>query len=236
MHFTYNPDPTYPWKGMGVTVALRDIAQNLKQAQKTENAFMASEWKPSIIVKVDALTEEFSSPEGRQKLLESYVKPSQNGEPWLIPAEQFQVEQVRPLTLADLAIKDTVELDKRTVAAILGVPAFLLGVGDYSQSQWNNFVQTTIRAIAQNIQQEMTRVLITSPNWYLLLNFWSLLDYDLQATSNILLAGSDRGYVNGDEWRDRMHMAPAGLKEYKILENYIPYDMSGNQSKLTGGE
>jgi len=27
-------------------------------------------------------------------------------------------------------------------------------------------------------------------------------------------------------------MSPAGLKEYKILENYIPYDMSGNQAKL----
>jgi len=232
MHFTYNPDPTYLWKGRGVTVALKEIANNLKQAQRTENAFMSSEWKPSIIVKVDALTEEFSSPEGRQKLLESYVKPSRTGEPWLIPAEQFQVEQVRPLSLADLAIKDTVELDKKTVAAVLGVPAFLLGVGEYSQAEWNNFVQTKVRALAQSIQQEMTRVLITSPKWYLLLNFWSLLDYDLKSTSDILLAGSDRGYVCGDEWRDRMHMPPAGLKEYKVLENYIPYEDSGKQKKL----
>ena len=232
LHFVYNPDPTYLWKGRGVTVVLKDIANNLKQAQHTENAFMSSEWKPSIIVKVDALTEEFSSPEGRQKLLESYVKPSRTGEPWLIPAEQFQVEQVRPLSLADLAIKDTVELDKRTVAAVLGVPAFLLGVGEYNQAEWNNFVQTKVRAIALNIQQELTRVLITSPKWYLMLNYWSLLDYDLKATSDILLAGADRGYVNGDEWRDRMHMAPAGLKEYKVLENYIPYEDSGNQKKL----
>ena len=50
--------------------------------------------------------------------------------------------------------------------------------------------------------------------------------------SNLLLAGADRGFVNGDEWRDKMHMSPAGLKEYKILENYLPYDMSGNQKKL----
>lgn len=236
MHFTYNPDPHYLWKGRGATVVLRDIANNLKQAQATENAFMASEWKPSIIVKVDALTEEFSSPEGREQLLESYVKPSRTGEPWLIPAEQFQVEQVRPLSLADLAIKDTVELDKRTVAAVLGVPAFLLGVGEYNQAEWNNFIQTTVKVIVQGIQQEMTRVLITSPKWYLMLNFWSLLDYDLKATSDILLAGADRGYVNGDEWRDRMHMAPAGLKEYKVLENYIPYDMSGQQGKLVQNE
>ena len=232
MHFVYNPDPNYLWKGRGVTIALRDIANNLKQAQATENAFMSSEWKPSIIVKVDALTEEFSSPEGREKLLESYVKPSRTGEPWLIPAEQFQVEQIKPLSLNDLAIKDTVELDKKTVAAVLGVPAFLLGVGEYNQSEWNNFIQTKVRAIAQSIQQEMTRVIITSQKWYLLLNFWSLLDYDLKSTSDILLAGADRGYVNGDEWRDRMHMAPAGLKEFKILENYIPADMSGAQKKL----
>lgn len=232
MHFVYNPDPVYLWKGQGVTVTLKDIANNLKQAQKTENAFMASEWKPSIIVKVDALTEEFSSPEGREKLLQSYVKPSRTGEPWLIPAEQFQVEQVRPLTLADLAIRDTVELDKKTVASVIGVPPFLLGVGEFKRDEWNSFIQTKVRAIVINIQQELTRCLILSPKWYLFLNYWSLIDYDIKSVSDVLLAGADRGFVNGDEWRDRMHMSPAGLKEYKILENYIPYDMSGKQGKL----
>lgn len=236
MHFVYNPDPDYLWKGQGVTVTLRDIAKNLKQAQKTENAFMASEWKPSIIVKVDALTDEFASPAGRQKLLESYVKPSQTGEPWLIPAEQFQVEQVKPLTLADLAIKDTVELDKKTVASVVGVPAYLLGVGEFQRDEWNNFVQTKVRSIVLNIQQEMTRVLILNPKWYLHLNYWSLLDYDLKSTSDILLAGADRGFVSGDEWRDRMNLAPAGLKDYNILENYIPIDKTGAQKKLVQDE
>ena len=235
MHFVYNPDPYYLWKGQGVTVTLADIANNLKQAQKTENAFMASEWKPSIIVKVDALTEEFAGPEGRKKLLDSYVKPSSPGEPWLIPAEKFQVEQVRPLSLADIAIKDTVEMDRRMVAAVIGVPPFLLGVGEYKRDEFNSFVQTKIRAIAETIQQEMTRCLIISPARYIRLNYWSLLDYDPAGLSNVLLAGSDRGFVNGDEWRDKMHLPPAGLKEYKVLENYIPYDKSGAQSKLEGG-
>ena len=232
MHFVYNPDPVYPWMGHGTMITLRDIANNLRQAQRTENAFMASEWKPGLIVKVDGLTEEFASPEGRQKLLDTYINPATPGQPWIIPSEAFSVEQVRPLSLSDLAIKDTVELDKKTVAAVLGVPAFLLGVGAFNRDEWNNFIQTKVRAIALNIQQEMSRVLITSPKWYLALNFWSLMDYDLKSMSDILLAGSDRGYVNGDEWRDRMHMAPAGLKEYRILENYIPSDMAGAQKKL----
>lgn len=236
LHFAYNPDPRYLWRGQGITVTLRDIANNLRQAQATESAFMSSEWKPSLIVKVDALSEEFASPEGRARLLESYVKPATPGEPWMIPAESFDVKEVRPLSLNDLAIRDTVELDKKTVASVIGVPAFLLGVGDFNRDEWNNFVQTKVRAIALAIQQEMSRALIVSPKMYITLNYWSLMDYDLGTMSSILLAGSDRGYVNGDEWRDRMHLPPAGLKEYKVLENYIPADMSGSQKKLVQDE
>ena len=232
LHFVFNPDPTYLWKGQGVTVSLRDIAQNLKQAAATEKAFLSSEYKPSIIVKVDALTEEFSSPAGRQKLIDSYVKPSRDGEPWIIPAEQFEVEQVKPLTLGDLAISDTVKLNKQAIAAIFGVPAFVLGAGEYDRDEWNAFIQGTIMTICKSIAAELTRKLIINPSWYLQFNVWSLIDYDLGTVSNVLLAGADRGFVCGDEWRDRMHMSPAGLKEFKILENYLPYDMSGKQKKL----
>ena len=154
----------------------------------------------------------------------------------MIPSEAFDVTEVRPLSLQDLALRDTVELDIKTIAMVIGVPAFLLGVGTFNRDEWNNFIQTKVRAIAMAIQQEMTRALIISPKWYLQLNFWSLMDYDLGSVSNILLAGADRGYVNGDEWRDRMHMAPAGLKEYKVLENYIPYEDSGKQKKLIQDE
>lgn len=236
LHFVFNPDKHYLWKGQGVTVILKDLAGNLKQAMETEKAFMRSEYKPSIIVKVDALVDEFSSPEGRAKLIESYVKPAHKGDPWIIPAEQFSVEQVKPLTLADLAISDTVKLDKKMIAAILGVPAYVVGAGEYRRDEWNNFVQTTVMTICKSIASELTKKLIIKPEWYLQFNVWSLLDYDLQAMSNVLLAGSDRGFVNGDEWRDRMHMSPAGLKEYRVLENYIPTDMSGKQKKLVQDE
>ena len=154
----------------------------------------------------------------------------------MIPSEAFDVTEVRPLSLQDLAIKDTVELDKKTIAMVVGVPAFLLGVGEFKRDEWNNFIQSKVRSIVTGIQQEMTRALIISEKWYLEMNVWSLMDYDLKSVSEILLAGADRGYVNGDEWRDRMHMAPAGLKEYKILENYIPADMSGKQKKLIQDE
>ena len=237
LHFVYNPDRYYLWKGQGITVSLEDIAKNLKQAQKTKNAFMSSEWKPSIIVKVDALTEEFSSPEGRDRLLRSYAKPAQTGEPWLIPAEQFSVEQVRPLSLSDLAINDSVEIDKRTVAAVLGVPPFLLGVGGYDKNAWNSFIQNTIRPLAIEIQQELTNKLIINPNWYLKFNVRSLMDWDIDSLYRVYGGLSDKGIVTGNEVRDIVGMSPMdGLDELRILENYIPADMIGLQGKLVQDE
>ena len=236
LHFVFNPDKHYLWKGKGLTVCLKDLAENLKQATVTEKGFMESKWKPSVIVKVDALTNEFASPEGREKLLDSYVKSANVGEPWLIPAEQFQVEQVKPLSLADLAIADTVQLNKRTVAAILGVPPFLLGVGEYNQAAWNNFVQNTIKPICISMQQELTKKLIVSEKMYLKFNVLSLLDWDIKSIYEVFGGLADKGIVTPNEVRDRIGMNQLdGLDTLRILENYIPVSDIGNQKKLTQG-
>ena len=238
LHFVLNPDKTYLWKGKGLTVCLKDLAENLKQAAATEKGFMESKWKPSVIVKVDALTEEFSNPIGHQKLLKSYVESSNVGEPWLIPAQQFEVEQVKPLSLADLAISDTVQLNKRTVAAILGVPPFLLGVGEYNKDAWNNFINNTIKPICISIQQELTKKLIVSEKMYLKFNVLSLLDWDIKSIYEVFGGLADKGIVTPNEVRDRIGMNQLdGLDQLRILENYIPVDDIGNQKKLTtGGE
>lgn len=236
LHFVHSPDKYYPWKGTGMTVYLKDVAGNLKQGRATTKAFMNSKWKPSVIVKVDALTEEFSGPEGRKRLLESYVEGAEAGEPWLIPAEQFSVEQVKPLSLSDLAISDVMKLDKATVAALLGIPSFLLGVGTFNKAEWEMFVMTTLLSIVTEIQQEMTKKLILSEKMYLRLNYWSLLTWDIKTIADVLLPASDRAFITGNEFRDRIGMEPReGLNELRILENYIPYDKSGAQKKLIGG-
>lgn len=239
IHCVYNPDKYFPWRGSGIDVQLSDIAKTLKQARTTENAFMESKWKPSIIVKVDSMVREFQTKEGRQKVLEDYVKSAEAGDPWLIPGEQFQVEQVRPLTLADLAINDTVELDRKTVAAILGVPQFLLGVGEFNRMEWNNFIQTTIASMAKSIMQEFTKKLIINPKWYLKFNTLSLMSYDIQSIYTVFGGLRTQGVVTGNEVRDMLGMSPRedeGMDELIMLENYIPADRIGDQSKLNGGQ
>ena len=238
LHFALNPDSLYPWLGTGYRVSLADVANNLKQAAATQKGFMASKWKPSLIVKVDALTDEFSSPEGRQRLLEQYAMSGQAGEPWMIPAEQFSVEQVKPLTLSDLALDAMVTLDKRTVAAVLGIPAFVLGVGEFNRDAWNNFINTTIMPLARGIEQELTKKLLLSPEWFFRFNNWSLFSYSI---TELVSAGAemvDRMALRRNEWRGWLNLPPdPEMDELLALENYLPADRLGDQGKLVqGGE
>lgn len=237
LHFAANPGSFYPWLGTGFQITLAAVANNLKQAAATERGFMSSKWKPSIIVKVDGLDVNFASKEGRRKLLDQYVEGNESGEPWLIPAEQFDVQQVKPLTLSDLALADFVKLDKQTVATILGVPPFVLGVGEFRREEWNSFISTTVMPLAQNIQQELTRKLIDEPDEYFRFSSRSLFNYDLRDLASMASDLYIRGVMTGNEVRDWIGMSPLeGLDELTILENFIPRDMIANQSKLTGGE
>lgn len=233
LHFVHNPHPRRLWEGQGYAVALHDVAKSLGQANATKQGFMRQEWKPSLVVSVDALADEFSSKEGRERLLDDYITTNRAGQPWVVPADTIKIDTIRPLTLQDLAISDTVTLDKKTVASILGVPPYLLGVGEFKADEWDAFINTTVRTLCREIEQEMTRKLILSDKFYLMFNIASLYSYDLQKTASVYQGLMEHGIVTGNEVREKIGMQPRdGLDELLILENYIPADKAGNQAKL----
>ena len=236
LHFILNPDPNVPYRGRGYQAYLRDVVKSIRQANATRAAIQESP-SPSIIVKVDGLTEEFKSPEGRAKLGEQFWDASENGRPWFIPAEAFEVEQVKPLNLADLAIKDSLELDKRSIAAIFGIPAFLVGVGEFRLDEYQLFLTTRLMAVARIIEQTMTRGLIYSHEYYLSFNPRSLYNYSLTELVNVGTQLIDRMAMRRNELRDWLGLPPdAEMDELLALENYVPANRLGDQEKLKGGE
>ena len=237
LHFKRWPDPAQPWQGIGLRISLRDVTANLRQAAATKKGFMSDKWKPSVIVKVDALADEFADEAGRKRLVDQYMSGSSAGEPWVIPAELMEVQQVKPLSLADLAIKDSVELDKREVASLVGVTPYMVGVGSYSDAEHNHMIRTTAVTISNIICQELTRKLLISEEMYFQMSTRRLYSYTLQELASVADDQYIRGLMDGNEARDWLGLSPRkGLNELVILENYIPRGMIGNQKKLEGGD
>ena len=207
LHFAINPDPERPWIGRGRSVSLSSIVDCINQANATKTALQKSP-APSIVMKVDGLTEDLSTRDGRQKMIDRFVDSNDRGVPWIIPAETMELQQIKPLTVSDLAIKENLELDIKRIAGIYRVPAFMVGVGDFNRDEYDNFITTTVMSIAQVIEQELTRKLLYSPDYHITFNPRSLHSYSI---TELVSAGKelvDRMAMRRNEWRDWLGLSP----------------------------
>lgn len=239
LHFVLVPDDDYPFRGQGYGQMLKHTLQNILQAEATKTGYMKSKWKPSLIISITADAEELLDPEKRSKILGNYTETTEVGEPWLIPAGELDVKTVQPLTLNDLAIQDSLQLDKKVVASVFGVPGFMVGVGEFNKEAYNNFIETTIMNIARIIEQELSKKLLYRADWYFKFNSKSLKQYNLTERVDFVTEMVKDGMLNRNEGRAEFDYSPVdeeAMNEYNVLENYIPVARVGDQKKLKGGD
>lgn len=233
LHFRFRPDPDRPWLGAGVQFQLDQVVDSIIQTAKTKTAYMSSEYKPPIIVAVNS-DSPLSSQKERDAFAKRYLSRTDNGAPLIVPGDLMKFEQVKPLSLTDLAIKDGVELDKKTVASIIGIPAFLLGVGTFNREEYNAFISRRILPICRGIEQELTKKLLVSTSRYFRFNARALYSYSITDLASVAKEWRGAGLMTGNEARNWIDLPPLkGLDELVMLENYIPSDRLGDQAKLT---
>lgn len=244
VHFVNNPTHLEPWKGEPYKVYLRDVIDNLNTAQKVKKRFYTKDYKPNVMFYFNADSDDFQSLKGRDELLKKWIETPE-GEPYILPAEMIEAKTIPAMSISDLAINDSVTLDKKAIAGIFGVPPFLLGIGSYNQREWNNFINRTIVPICQEIAQELTKKIILHPDWYLKFNLKSIMEFDFETLISAHFRAQAIGAVTPNETRIALGKEPVKnpiMDEHSILENYIPIDDIGNQKKLdkiiesTGGD
>lgn len=232
LHFRLRPDPLQPWRGIGPQTQLDQVVKSIIQTAETKTAYMSSEYKPPIVIAVNN-DSPLSDEKERNAFIKKYLKRTDKTAPLIIPADLMTVSQVKPLSLTDLAIKDGVELDRKTVASIFGIPGFLLGVGSFNKEEYNTFISRTLLPICRGIEQELTKKLLLSEDRYFRFNARSLYSYSLQELSQITLNQRNAGLMTGNEGRNWLDLPPKdGLDELVMLENYLPADRLGDQKKL----
>lgn len=234
IHFVLNPDPDNIHKGKSYRIPLKQLVDSLKSADDIEKEFMNGRINPALIIGFQGDFDELQQRE--EHIYNTYFSQTESGKPWIVPNNMFSFEQIKPLSLNDIALTDTVTQNKQTIAGLLGVPAFFVGAGEYNAEEYNAFIREKVASIAKTIEQTLTQSLLLSPDYYFKFNIRSLYNYDLQTTESV---GADlyrNGIITGNEVRDWMGLSPMeGLDELVILENFIPVEDVGNQKKLEGG-
>ena len=237
INFVNNPCYDSPWQGKSYRVQLSDVLRNIKQSNDIKSDFYTKHYRPGLIFFFNGDSDAFSSEEERDKTFQKWVK-TKPGQPYTFPEGLISVDKFQNMSLSDIAINESVELDKRFIAALIGVPAFFLGIGDYNEKEYNNFIDTTIRPIAEILQQELTKKLLIASDRFFKFNINSLKAFDMDSRLSSMYEGKAMGVFNADEVRVVAGYEPTGLPEmteYTMLENYIPVKDADKQKKLIQG-
>lgn len=238
LHFVFNPSRQSPFIGEGYAPILKDVLSNIAQGNATKNSFFKQP-KPSLIIGINSDAEELQDKDSIKTIRDSYTSSMENGKPWMIPASEINVHSVQPLSLKDLALNESLEVERKQLAAAFGIPSSVLGIGNFNKDEYNHFINTTIRSFAEVVQQELTKKLLYSEQMYFKFKSDSLMHYDLTEKATFVNEGIKLGWLNKNEGRNKFDLSPVDsefMNEYTTLENYIKLDDISKQKKLVQNE
>lgn len=240
LHFVNIPNIETPYKGESFKIYLNDVLNSLKRGQEIKTDYYTKHYKPSIVFSFNTDADLFDGDEQREELHDKWLK-TKPGTPYILPAALIDFKSFPAMSLSDMALDANIKLDKTEIANIFGIPPFLVGIGTFNKEEYNNFINTRINPICKEIEQEMTRKIILSPDYYVKLNIDSIKVFNQEAWYDFMLNAKTKGIYNANEIRVDTGYEPIdtpAMNEFNILENYIPVDKIGSQKKLnnTGGD
>jgi HK97 family phage portal protein len=226
----------FGWKSL-----LKDTAATLYQTLQTHKSMLEFPFPP-VIVRVPDYNKLLKSVDGKQKFEEMYLSGWKRGAPLLIPSEVVDVQTIKPTSINDLGLKDSVTIDRQTISGLTGVPDFLLsGAGDFSVLRFNNFVETCIQHVCTVISQEFTRGLIETRSYFFSFNITKLYNYTLQEKVQVIRLMANVGAITPNEIRGAFgyEFLPDPIYDKPImLENYnqvgVPKDGDDAPAKSSG--
>ncbi len=234
LHFAFIPSRNSSFIGEGYAPILKDVLSNISQGNATKQSFFKQP-KPALIIGVNSDNGELMDDDGQKSIRDSYTSNMENGKPWLIPADEINVHQIKPLSIKDLAINESLEVERKQIAAAFGIPSFVVGIGKFEKAEYNNFINTTIQNIADVIQQELSKKLLYSEGMYFKFKKRALMQYDIGELSTFSNESVKLGILNRNEVRNLFDYSPVdkeSMNEHSTLENYINIDDMSKQKKL----
>lgn len=220
--------------------ALKQTNENLRMAAALKARFLKNSFMPSLVVKVDvdmsALTQENDQ---RLKNLQKVISRAvETGQPMIFEQGFVEIQELKGRTYEELGLNLALKDEQMKVAAFFGVPAFLVGAGNFNREEYNLFIKTTFMTIVRMFEQQLSRV-FASDEIYVKYNTERLLSIDLREQMIFVSDCLGQGIITPNEARQKLGLTPSdskGMDEFRILENYVPVAKLGDQAKLKQGE
>lgn len=257
------------WEGLGLREVLKDTVNNLVVSNNKMALFTKGSIFPKAIFSVDTdavpsgggANNEYSTapiditnPDNLlttanntsnknennfgQNVVDRYLEMSSDGY-MLVPGKLIKVEQIKPTNIKDTALIESIKTMREVISFTFGLPSYILLGQKFDEKERNSWVNDVVRPFVNTYTQELTRVLLHSPDYYFKANVKSLMsfDFDKRAESVSLLIRD--GVITNNEAREELNYGridDEGADKLKQLENYVDLDGSRRVRKFREAE